>query len=630
MKKLLSICLLFVATTLSAGAQSFELLSPDSSYKVELFNTNGESKYRISYNDKVVVLDSDLGVQVNNLYGEGIKLVSEVASSSENSTWTPIYGERSVITDNYNSKTFEVQSISNPRSKLHIEFRAYNEGVAFRYNFLGNSYIHITDEYTSFTLPEGTLAYFTAKAQDPYELLPLKDWKKDSERPLVCKLPDGGYLLLTEAAMIDYVRTNIKLHDSKASTLACCMYGDVDRIAPYSSPWRVVMAAETPGELIENNDIILNLNPENAIADSSWIEPGKMMRDVTLSTDGAKSVVDFCAEHNIQYMLFDAGWYGPEGSHLSDATTVTLDPGRNKDMHSLDMQEAIDYAKSKGVKVILYINQRALAAQLDEILPTIKKWGAAGIKFGFVQFGSQYWTAWMHEAVKKCAEYEMVLDIHDEYRPTGFSRTYPNLLTQEGIRGNEEFPDATHNVMLPFVRFTQGPGDYTLCYFRRDWTGNDKPDTAHGLVNSRLLSTTATHQLAMAAVYYSPLQSLYWYDKPSEYQGDKELEFWDRCPTVWDDTKVVAGEIGEYISMARRSGEEWFVGTMTSTEARDVNISLDFLEPGKKYTAKIFYDDPSSKSRTKVGIKEKSVTSKSVIDIKMLPSGGHAMIISPK
>lgn len=628
MKKLFVAALLFISA--SAAAQSFELFSPDNRYKVELFNTDGKAQYRISFNDDVVILDSDLGVQVNKQYTDGVSFSREVESTSKDETWKPYYGERAEIKDCYNSKTFELQAVGNPRARLNIEFRAYDEGVAFRYVFTGNSYIHITDEFTTFTLPEGTLAYFTAHSQAHCYQLPLKDWETDSDRPLVCELPNGGYVLLTEAAMIDYVRSKFKLHESKESTLACSMYGAVDRIAPYTSPWRVVMAADAPGELIENNDIILNLSPELAIEDPSWIKPGKMMRDVTLSTDGGKAVVDFCVERNMQYVMLDAGWYGPEGSHLSDVTTVTLDPGRNKDAHSLDLQALIDYAKSKGIGVILYVNQRALYAQLDEMLETFKEWGVVGIKFGFVQVGSQYWTEWMHEAIRKCAEYNLIIDTHDDYRPTGFARSYPNHLTQEGIRGNEEFPDANQNLMLPFTRFTQGPGDYTLCYFRRDWSGNDKPNTGHGLVNSRLLSTTATHQLAMAAVYYSPLQTLYWYDKPSEYQGEPELEFWDRCPTVWDDTKVLAGAIGEYVSIARRSGEEWFVGTMTNTSARDMSVALDFLEPGVKYTAKIFYDDSKSSSRTKVGIKEVKVTSKSVIDIEMYASGGHAMIISPR
>lgn len=167
-------------------------------------------------------------------------------------------------------------------------------------------------------------------------------------------------------------------------------------------------------------------------------------------------------KRNLQYIHFDAGWYGFEYDKASDATTVTLDPRRNPDINALNLKEVVAYAKERGIGVILYVNQRALQQQLDEILPLYKSWGIAGIKFGFVQVGSQVWTKWMHEAVKKCADYGLMVDIHDEYRPTGFSRTYPNLMTQEGIRGNEEFPDATHNATLPFTRFIAGAADYTI------------------------------------------------------------------------------------------------------------------------------------------------------------------------
>ncbi len=183
--------------SVSAMAQTFELASPDGRYKVELFNVDGESTYRISYYDNVVVLDSKLGVEVSNQYLDGVTLTKEVASSSKDSSWEPLYGERAVIRDSYNSKTFELQSVSNPRNSMQVEFRAYDEGVAFRYIFTGNRYLHITDEYTTFTLPEGTLAYFTEHTQAHCSLLPLKDWPSDSERPLVCKLPNGGYVLLT-------------------------------------------------------------------------------------------------------------------------------------------------------------------------------------------------------------------------------------------------------------------------------------------------------------------------------------------------------------------------------------------------------------------------------------------------
>ncbi|MDR1455117.1 MAG: glycoside hydrolase family 97 catalytic domain-containing protein, partial [Tannerella sp.] len=406
------------------------------------------------------------------------------------------------------------------------------------------------------------------------------------------------------------------------------MYGAVDEIAPFYTPWRVVMAAARPGQLIENNDLLLNLNPPCAIDNPWWITPGKVMREATLSTGGAKAVVDFAVKRNLQYLHFDAGWYGPEGSKASDATTVTLDPGRNPNPDALDLKEAIAYAKEHNIKVILYVNQRALAQQLDEILPLYKSWGVDGLKFGFVQVGSHRWTKWMHEAVIKCAEYGLVVDIHDEYRPSGFSRTYPNLMTQEGIRGNEEFPDATHNTLLPFTRFTQGAADYTICYYRRDFSGTGVSDKSHGLVNARLLTVTPSHQLALSVVYYSPLQYMYWYDKPSESRDEPELEFFDLVPTVWDDTKVVDGRPGEFITIARRSGDDWFVGTITNNDARRLSIPLDFLEPGKTYTASIYEDNPKVKTRTKVGIRKIKVTNQSVIDASLFPSGGQAVRIT--
>ena len=418
--------------------------------------------------------------------------------------------------------------------------------------------------------------------------------------------------------MVNYSRTKFKLNPEKENSIQCSIYGDVDEIAPFASPWRVVMVAEKAGDLLANNDLILNLNPPCAIADLSWIKPGQVMRETTLSTSGAKKLVDFAVSRNIKYIHFDAGWYGFENDYLADATTVTVDPRRNP-KGDLDLQEAISYAKSKGIGVFLYVNQRALAAQLDTILPLYQKWGVAGIKFGFVQVGSHRWTAWLHEAVKKCAKYHLMVDIHDEYRPTGFSRTYPNLMTQEGIRGNEEMPDAVNNTILPFTRFVAGAADYTFCYFYRKELGHA----------TRHIQNTSTHQLALPVIYYSPLQWMYWYDKPEDYQNEPELAFWDVLPTTWNDTKIINGEIGKYITVARQNQENWFVGCITNTEARELKVPLDFLESGKKYEATLYFDDPNVATRTHVGISKQKVDSKTVLNINLQASGGQAILIEP-
>jgi alpha-glucosidase len=600
--------------------------SPDGKYRMKVHDRDGKVWFSIDYEGTPIILESQLGINGNGEWKDNLRVDSSIVTSAD-TLWKPVYGEREIVRDRYNQYDILLADANLPRRRLFLIVRAYNEGIAFRYFFPGNEYLHITREYTQYTLPEGTKAYHTKRAQSVYELLPLHDWPGESERPLLLELPKGPYVLLTEAEVVNYVRTKFILDARKPNTITGIMYGDVDEIAPYQTPWRVIMAAGKPGQLIENNDLSLNLNPPCEIENTWWIRPGKVMREVTLTTEGGKALVDFAVKRNLQYLHFDSGWYGPEGSKHSDATVVTIDPARGKDPDALNLKEVIEYARKRNIGVILYVNQRALYRQLDEILPLYRSWGVAGIKFGFVQVGSQFWTAWLHEAVKKCAEYGLMLDIHDEYRPTGFSRTYPNLMTQEGIYGNEEFPDATHNVTLPFTRFTQGAADYTICYYRRKWDGNTQPNTTHGLVNARLLKTTAAHQLAMAVVYYSPLQYMYWYDKPSESQNEPELEFFDRAPTVWDDTKVICGEPGQYISIARRSGADWFVGTMTNNDGRKLDIPLDFLPEGKTYTAHIYYDDPKSKIRTKVGIKTLTVTKRSVLEAVLSPSGGQAIRI---
>ncbi|MDR1115471.1 MAG: glycoside hydrolase family 97 protein [Tannerella sp.] len=618
--------LVFIACGMSVCADEVAIASPDGKYQMKVYDRDGKAYFSVDYEGIPIILESRLGINGNGEWADNLRVGESVATSAD-TLWKPVYGERSIIRDRYSQCEITLADADNPRRRLRLIVRAYNEGVAFRYFFPGNEYLHITREYTQYTLPEGTKAWHTARAQSVYELLPLHDWPDESERPLLLELPQGLHVLLTEAGVVDYVRTKFVLDAGKPNTVTGAMYGDVDDIAPYQTPWRVIMAAAKPGRLIENNDLLLNLNPPCEIENTWWIRPGKVMREVTLTTEGGRALVDFAVRRNLQYIHFDAGWYGPEGSKSSDATVVTIDPARGKDPDALNLKEVIEYARKHDVGVILYVNQRALYRQLDEILPLFRSWGVAGVKFGFVQVGSQFWTAWMHGAVRKCAEYGLMVDIHDEYRPTGFSRTYPNLMTQEGVYGNEEFPDATNNVTLPFTRFTQGPADYTICYYRRKWDEDTRPDTAHGLVNARLLKTTAAHQLAIAVVYYSPLQFMYWYDKPSEIRDEPELEFFDRVPTVWDDTKVLHGAPGRYVTIARRSGDDWFVGAMTNNDGRKLNIPLDFLTEGKTYVAHIYYDDPKSKVRTKVSVKTQTVTGKSVLEAVMSPSGGQAIWI---
>jgi len=623
--KILFFVLLFGIAVSSFAQTGTALRSPDGKTLFRLIvKSGGTLDYTISYMGKEVVLPSALGLEG----WQGDLLPGAVRSFSKDTWWQPVYGERSKVHDQYNAKVFAFKKRAGTQQQMQVEVRVYNQGVAFRYGFpqgnTGTAAIGIRREYTEFSLPEGTRAWFTDRAQGIYRLLPLSNWPSEAERPLTVQLENGLYAALAEAEVVDYCRTKFVLHATKPNTVACSMFDEVRLSTPFATPWRVVMIAQKPTELLANNDLLLNLNAPCAIKNTGWIKPGKVMREITLSTSGAKALVDFAVKRHLQYIHFDAGWYGHEYDSAADATRVNVDPKRNP-VNDLDMPEVIRYAKQQGIGVFLYVNQIALAKQLDVLLPLYQRWGVAGIKFGFVNVGSFKWTQWLHDAVKKCAQYQLMVDIHDEYRPTGFSRTYPNLMTQEGIRGNEEMPDANNNTVLPFTRFVAGAADYTICYYHRPEL---KPKLAE-TQNPRVLKTTSAHQMALSVVYYSPLQFMYWYDKPEDSQDEPELEFFDQVPTVWDDTKVLDGAIGQYVTIARRSKNDWFVGSITNNDARNIKINCSFLTPGKKYMAAVYFDDPASPVRTRMSVKRIPVDASTILDAALLPSGGQAVWIRP-
>ena len=608
------------------------LSSPDGKYVIGIDGMT----YTITYNNKVIVERSQLGVDIDNRLfesalavprGENENWCSDLQLKGEeritvDTTWTPLYGENNRIRDHYNQLVLHYEKGSNGQGvvsdgydkrkyyAMDIVVRAYNEGIAFRYHFpqvANNLFLHIKGEQTSFRMPEGTMAWYEEWAQGPYIKQPLNiknegfEWF-ESERPLLLQVPSGYYVALLEAQMKDYTRGKFRL--KAENELQVAMYDCADIISPYYTPWRVVMVGEKAVDLINHKEIVLNLNEERADADWTWVRPGKAFRSCRLDKENIMRSIDYCAEFGIDYVELDAGWYGPEGRVESDARKVI-------ETRDFTMPEVCQYARSKGVGVWVYVNQRALYRQLDELLPLYQQWGISGIKFGFVHVGNQKWSTWLHNAIEKCARYHIMVDIHDEYRPTGLSRTYPNLLTQEGIRGNEEMPDADHNTLLPFTRYLCGPADYTLCYF-----------------NNRVKNTKG-HQLAMAAVYYSPLQFYFWYDNPFVDKGEEELEFWKDCPTTFDESIALDGTPGEYIIQARRSGNEWYVGAMTNTQARTISVPTDFLPKGK-YVVEVYNDDPTLSTRTKVKREQMKVKGggKPIV-LQLQPSGGAALHFTP-
>ncbi len=634
---------------------SIELASPDGLKSIVLFPSSSIAadglSFSVNYGEENVILPSQIELSSEDLDLKGSFSIIKSEITSVDDEWTSRFSERSTIPDVYNQvKVY----LTNGTTNINLICRAYNEGIAFAYEIpeqgdlstIGlDEKIHYNfeNDYPLWSTPKRERGVLTAQGE--YRKIPISQLEPGCERPLLIELGDHLKVALAEAKLVDYARLSYSRGDRSAHCILSTLDGKmgvqkqdtitgailterlegakVHKSLPFQSPWRVVMIGDSYGELLENNYIIQNLNDPSAIEDDAWIKPGKVLRETTLTTQGAYSAVDFVAAHNMQYIMFDAGWYGDEMKNESDATTVTLDPKRSKG--PLDMEAVTSYAKEKGIGLILYVNRRALEKQLDDILPLFKKWGVAGIKYGFVRVGDQEATAWMHKAIQKTAEYEMIVDVHDEYRPTGFSRTYPNFLTQEGIAGDETTVTNEHTLISMFTRTLAGPADNTVCYYNK---------------RVEVMGSHAS-QLAKTVCIFSPLQFLFWYDKapdaPVKDDGlwgdtktignEPELEFFKHVPTTWDETKVLTAEIGKLGVIARRKGNDWFIGGINGKEAHTIKPDFSFLKEGVNYKAKLYTDDESVETRTQVAIREIVINSTTELEIHLKANNGFAMHI---
>lgn len=605
------------------------VMSPDKTIRCEFFpdKKTGEISFTVETGNKKILLPSSFNLKIKEGDLENEMKVLKVEKKSSSQTWINNFGEKKEIPDNYNQAKISIKSLD---TEYNLVCRVYNEGVALAYEFPEQDHtdsLTINDEYITFRFPSDFMSWSAPRAQAQYSHVPLSKIDVGAERPLLIEIDSITTIALTEAKLIDYGRMKFEPDSSSGVTIRTRLGSEVRKSLPFRSPWRVIIIGSNPGDLLEKNYLISNLNDPSVIKEVSWITPGKVLREVSLSTAGGKAAVDFVSEHNMQYVEYDAGWYGPENSNESDPVNPVLDPARSKG--PLNLHEVISYAKSKNIKILLYVNRRALEQKLDEILPVFRDWGVSGIKFGFVQVGTQEVTSWMHDAIKKCADYNMVVDVHDEYRPTGFSRTYPNFLTQEGIRGDEESPSNTHTLITMFTRMLAGAGDNTICYY------NDRVKTKMG---------SHASQLAKAVCIFSPLQFIYWYDRPVPAPGKKselwgkpgiigdepELEFFDNVPTVWDETRVLHASIGEYGVIARRKGNEWFIGGINGDKERSLDIKFSFLEPEIKYRASVYSDDPSVNTRTNVRIDRIAIDRETVFPALLDSNKGFAMHILPE
>ena len=635
-----------IVLTLATGPAQPEANAPRRERPVEGL------RYSVDFHGKPLFENSALGLKLEGQepLGPGMKPANAQKNSLDENYTIPV-GKTSTVRDHYNSARADFDDAQG--RKLTVEVRAYDDGVAFRYVLPEQPAIknaNVEHELTEFRYSKDAILYpllvdgFQSPYEDEYQMREVSGLHHDwlVALPLLANVPGNGWVAITEANIDNYAGMYVRKADAPYAVRAELSPRldkssiAVQTDAPLTTPWRVLMIGDEPGRLVESN-IILNLNPPSKFADTSWIKAGKSAWDwwsgeaapsVTfktgMNTATMKHYIDFSSASGFPYMLIDAGWAvanrsGPQDySALADITHVTPE---------IDMPELLRYAKEKNVRIWLWSHWTSVDKYMNEAFPLFEKWGVAGVKIDFMNRDDQEMVRWYHHVVELAAEHHLMIDYHGAFKPDGLRRTWPNLITREGVMGKEYLKwsartTPVHNTTLPFTRMLAGPLDYTPGAFgnsnRENFIARDKEPMGLG---------TRAHELALYVVLESPLMMVS--DFPEHYAGQHDFEFIRQVPVTWDEIRVLAGRPMENITVARRSGKDWYVGSITNWDSRTVQVPLDFLAEGN-YTAEIYADAPDAATdATHTTFTKQNVDRSTVLDVKMVSGGGNAIWIHP-
>ena len=608
--------------------------------------------YSVDFHGKWLMDEGVLGLKLAGqpALGPDMNQVS-VKTGQHDDTYTIPVGKTSSVRDHYNSALVDFADASG--RKLSIEVRSFDDGVAFRYILPDQPSFHkvrIEHELTQFRYTKDASLYpllldgFQSSYEDEYQMRHVSGIHKDwlIGLPLLGEVAGIGWVAVTEADIDNYAGMYLRKGEANFS-LRAELAPRVDQAtiaveadAPVATPWRVLMIGDTPGSLIESN-MILNLNPPSKIADTSWIRPGKSAWDwwsgeaapsvsfkTGMNTATMKHYIDFASASGFPYMLIDAGWAaadrkGPQDySALADITHVTPD---------IDMPELIRYAKQKNVRIWLWSHWTSVDKYMDQAFALFEKWGIAGVKIDFMNRDDQQMVNWYRHVAETAARYHLMLDYHGAYKPDGLRRTWPNVITREGVMGKEYLKwsartSPVHNTTLPFTRMLAGPLDYTPGAF-----GNANRETFIARDKMPMGLGTRAHELALYVVLESPLMMVS--DYPEHYAGQHDFEFIKQVPTTWDEVRVLDGIPMENITVARRSGRDWYIGSLTNWDARDLLVSLDFLGAGQ-YIAEIYSDAADAdKEPTHTAFRTLGVNQHTILTSHLASGGGYAVWIHP-
>lgn len=560
-------------------------------------------------------------------------VVTGVQARRQTGTWSAPYGIRRISTQACGE--IEV-SLTDPGTGIAfgVIARAYDAGVAVRFHLVGapGPSILLAGEAVEFRLPPDAILH-ASRDEGEYQttrqtgispvpdppLTAACDPQGPADIPVTAQLADGTTMVITESDRLHYPRTMIestgrglvtRLMHYPGRATGPSGPGDAPPDPTFSipvgtqMPWRVIVIAPDPAGLLDRQDLVPTLASPNRLGDVSWIKPGRAMRIMGYTTQAGLEAVAFAAARKLDYIEWDWHWYG-DGTDPGDATRA---------IPAIDIRRVIDAARARGLGMILYVDRVPAMRQLDAIVKTYRAWGVAGIKFGFIWEGRQRDVDFITDLVRVCGEHGLLVSLHDNLRPAGLERTYPNYIALEGVRGNEHFPSPTHTCTLPFTRAVAGPLDYTICY-----------------ANPRNRTTNA-HQLALAVAYYSPLTFLYWYDVPGKYADRPwpDLAFFDECPTSWEQTVALSGVIGEHVAVARQARGRWYLGALTNEQGRTLTVPLHFLGAGR-WRARRFADGSTGTkpAETPVLISEQIVVPRDTLRLDLAPAGGQAIMFEP-
>jgi len=637
-------------------AKPVSLSSPDKNIVFLIDVNNKKISYTLVYKGKLVIDRSPLSLQFENSSFENNLKVNRPVFKDGTEDYDLFVGKTKHVRDIYKEVTIPIQQTETPHLFINLVARAFNDGLAFRYEFpkqAGLDSLMLTDENTAFNFNGNpvvkTLFHpdYINSHEGLYRTLPLSEIKADTlmDMPALFEFPDNIHVAVTEAALLDYAGMYLIKHEgvlrSQLSPLPGQTSIKVKAGLPHKSPWRVIMISDRIGALVESN-IITSLNEPCKIKDLSWLKPGKttfpwwngnVVPD-TLNAPGNNFVtnqyyIDFCARNKIAY--HSVVEYGLHQWYMDDG--VGFAPGPHADVTTpvpgLDMKEICDYAKQKGVGVRVWVHWAALYPKLDSAFAIFEKWGLQGMMVDFMDRDDQQMVNIQTEILQKAAAHHLHIQFHGAYKPTGLSRTYPNEFTREGTlnyeadKWNPEGVSPDHDIDIPFTRMLAGSTDYNLGGFRA--VPKEKFKTQY---TRPLMLGTRCHMLAMYVVLENYLQMVC--DYPAAYEGEAGFEFIKEIPTTWDEIKVPDAKAGEFITIARKKNNDWYTGTITNHNARRVHLALNFL-PAGNYIADIYTDAKDVNANPNHLVKQtKEVTNKDIISLQIASGGGAVLHIRKK